>query len=216
MFVKKICVISFDHWNYDEHIVAALQKKGIESVHIKFGGFKQASFSAQVKNTFSKVFLNINPKKKKIQEFILKTLQSLGKQDQILVINPELITKEFHLEIKKHTVRYIAYLYDSVERNPVEHLLDGIFDTIFSFDSNDVKKYHFQKTTNYIYLDKQPLSIMKPKFKAFYLASYDNRLQFLYQIEKKIAELNVSHLFIIVGKQTWKKNLLSFFGNKNK
>ena len=28
--LNKIAVISFDHWNYDAHIVSALQKKGIE------------------------------------------------------------------------------------------------------------------------------------------------------------------------------------------
>ncbi len=143
-------------------------------------------------------------------------MQKLGKQDQILVINPESITKEHHLEIKKHTSRYIAYLYDSVARNPVEHLLEGIFDTIFSFDTNDIEKYHFQKITNYIYLDKKPLTIEKPKFQAFYLASFDNRLQFLYEIEKKLTEIKVSYLFIIAGKKTWKKCLFSIFKNKHK
>ena len=208
----KICLISFDHWNYDKHIVAMLQSKDVESIHIKIGAFKHANFWEQIKNTFSKVFLNQNPKKIKRQNFILESLEKIGPQDQILVINPELIEKKYHLEIKKHTSRYVAYLYDSVSRCPVEHLLDGVFDTVFSFDTDDIKKYNFKKTTNYIYIDKKPLASFKtPKYQAFYLASFDNRLQFLYEIAKKLNEIKISHLFIIVGKKTWKKQLISFF-----
>ncbi len=214
---QKICVISFDHWNYDKYIVSSLQSKGIESTHIKIGEFKHANFWEQLKNTFSKILLNKNPKLIKRQEYILETLSKIGKQDQILVINPELIELKYHLEIKKRTDKYIAYLYDSVDRCPVEHLLNGIFDSIFSFDENDIKKFHFQKTTNYIYSDKKEISIEKPKFDAFYLASFDNRLKQLYQIASKLDEMKISYQFIVVGKKTWKKKIISFLGfNKNK
>ena len=215
MITKKICVISFDHWDYDNHIVTALQKKGIESVHIKIGGFKHASSWVQIKNTFSKIFLNKNPKKTKRQEFILETLRKIGKQDQILVISPEDINLKYHLEIKKYTSRYIAYLYDSVARSPVEHLLEGIFDTVFSFDDKDIEKYHFEKTTNYIYLDKKPLDPRKTKFQAFYLASFDKRLGFLLEIAKKLDEIGIRYLFIVVGKKIWLKKLFSFFRNNS-
>ena len=216
MSIKKIAVISFDHWNYDRHIVAELKKKGVQAVHINIGQYKHANIWVKTKNTLSKIFFDENPKKVKRQEFILETLKKLGIQDQILVINPELIDKKYHLEIKKYTSRYIAYLYDSVARCPVEHLLEDVFDTIFSFDTADVKKYGFQETTNYIYLEKQKITETKSTFDVFYLASFDKRMDFLKQISNKLDGIQVSYLFIIVGKKTWKKQLFAVFGKTNK
>ena len=208
MAVQKISVISLDHWNYDQHIVTTLQKKGIEATHINFGKYQHAHFLERIKNAYAKLFLKQNPKKIKRQEYILETLTQLGTQDQILVINPDLIDKKYHLEIKKHTHKYIAYLYDSMARYPVEHLLDGVFDSIFSFDPDDVKQFDFQKTTNYIYLNKQPLRFLEtPKYEAFYIGTRDSRLLLLKQIAQKLDFLKKSYFFIIVEKKNWKKKI---------
>ncbi len=213
---KKITLISFDHWNYDNHIIQVLKDKGFEANHINIGKYKHVNLVEKIKNTFSKIFLNKNPKIKKRQDYIIETLNILGIQDQILVINPELIDLNYHLEIKKHTTKYIAYLYDSVARCPIEHLLTGIFDEIYSFDKEDVKKFNFKKITNYIYLDKKEIPKFKPKYDVFYLASFDNRLKIINKIEKELNKINVSYLFIIVGKKTWKKKILSIINFKNK
>jgi glycosyltransferase involved in cell wall biosynthesis len=208
---QKICVISFDHWNYDKHIVDALNKKGIEAFHIKIGGFKHKNIFAKIGNTLSKIFLGKNPKIQKRQEFIIKTLQEKGIQDQILVINPELIELKYHLEIKKYTQKYICYLYDSVSRCPVEHLLDGVFDDIYSFDKADIKKYGFKETTNYNYINNKPLSTKTAiKNQVLYVASFDKRLDTIVKLKAAFEKINVSYRFIIVGKKT------SLFKFKNK
>lgn len=200
---QKICIISFDHWDYDKHIVTALNKKGIDSFHIKIGKFKHSSLWSRITNALSKLFLNKNPKIQKRQEFILQTLKEKGHQDQILVINPELIEKKYHLEIKKYTSKYIAYLYDSVERCPVEHLLEDIFDEIYSFEKEDIKKYGFKETTNYIYFDKQPVSDSKNiENQVLYVASFDKRLDKIFSLKKAFEKINISYRFIIVGKKT--------------
>lgn len=215
MASRKICVISLDHWNYDKHIIDELRKKGIESCHINFGHYKHKNLIQKITNSLSKLFLNKNPKKIKRQEYIIEMLNNIGPQDQILVINPDLIDKEFHLEIKKHTKRYIAYLYDSMARYPVGHLLDGIFDTVFSFDDADVEKYHFKKITNYIYLDKQPLKpVSSNKYKLFYIASYDNRIHFLREIAKRLDILKVNYLFIIIKNKSFNEKLFPFLKEK--
>ncbi|SFI40542.1 glycosyltransferase family protein [Halpernia frigidisoli] len=202
----KICIISFDFWNYDEHIAATLRKKGIEAHHINIGAYKHKNFSAKITNTFSKVFLQKNIKNERRQQFILEELKKLGHQDQILIINPELIEEKFHLEIKKFTSRYIAYLYDSLARCPAESILH-LFHTIYSFDSEDVRKYGFTKINNYNYLEKLK-SEKKPEFDLVYLASYDERLKALYKITAKLEKLGLTYQYVIVGKKTWKKNLL--------
>jgi len=213
--LHKIAVISFDHWNYDAHIVSALRKKGIESFHIKIGDFKYKSTWERILNTLSKVFLGKNPKLKKRQEYILHQLQEKGFQNQILVINPELIDLEYHLAIKKYTDKYIAYLYDSVSRCPVEHLLDGVFDEIFSFDKKDVFTYGFSDITNYIYFDTpEKEALQKQNF--VYIGSIDNRLKILNDFGEQIKKHQQSFLFYAIGKKAFIYKLKQLFLGKNK
>ena len=211
---QKICIISFDHWNYDKHIVDKLNEKGIDSFHIKIGGFKHKNIGARILNTFSKVFLGKNPKIEKRQEHIIEMLEKKGFQDQILVINPEVISLQYHQKIKKFTQKYIAYLYDSVERCPVEHLLDGIFDEIYSFDKGDVAKYGFKETTNYNYLEKQPITDpISIKNQVLYIASFDNRLEKIMLLKQVFQKIKISFRIIIVGKKTTLFKLKKIFSS---
>ncbi len=201
----KICVISFDFWQYDAHIVHVLQKMGIDAHHINLGAYQHKNLAARIKNAFSKVFLKKNLKKQQRQQLILDSLKKFGKQDQILVINPEQIDREYHLEIKKYTSRYIAYLYDSLARNPAEHVLD-LFDKIFSFDKNDSEKHGFELITNYNYLPESQYN-KNTKYDLVYLASFDERLLVLYKILEKIENFGLKYFYVIVGKKTWKKQV---------
>ena len=196
----KICLISFDYWNYDHHIVKALQKKGIAATHIDISKFKYEyhSIFEKIANFFYKVFLKKNIKKIKRQEYIIDELSKIGKQDHILVIRPDLIEKKIHKKIKSFTQNYIAYIYDSCKRFPIDHLLDDIFDRIFSFDLEDVKTYNFEHITNYIYLEKQAPS-SSFDYDVFIVMSPDERLQQLNAIAKQLSELNISFKFIVVS-----------------
>lgn len=198
----KICVISFDYWNYDQHIVKALQKKGVTASHIDISKFKYEykSVFEKLKNFLFKVFLNKNIKKIKRQEFIIETLQRLGKQDQILVIRPDLIERKTHQTIKGYTDNYMAYIYDSCKRFPIDHLLEGVFDRIYSFDREDVKAYNFEHITNYIYLDKQPISDQF-EFDVFIVMSPDERIHELNVIAKQLDQIGASYKFIVVSRK---------------
>lgn len=212
---QKIAVISFDHWNYDAHVVAALQQKGIESFHIKIGNFKYKNSWERIKNSLSKIFLGKNPKLKKRQDYILEVLKEKGLQDQILVINPELIDLNYHLEIKKQTKKYIAYLYDSVSRCNVEHLLNGVFDEIYSFDASDVAKYGFSEITNYIYFDI-PIEKHTIQQNYIYIGSIDNRLKYLNDFAEILKLKKQSFVFYAIGKKAFVNKLKQFFLGNNK
>ncbi|MEL0643539.1 hypothetical protein V6251_04035 [Olleya sp. Ti.3.14] len=196
---QKICIVSFDHWNYDYHIANTLNNLGHEAKHIKIGNYKHKNVKDKIINTLSKVFLGKNLKKIKRQDYILECLETMGKQDQILVINPEVIDLKHHKAIKKQTNRYIAYLYDSVARNPMEHLLNGLFDTIFSFDKNDIVNYGFKPISNYNYLPKLKTSTTTD-YDVVYLGSFDDRLPKLISILSFLETENISFKCIIVGK----------------
>lgn len=196
---QKICVISFDHWNYDYHIANALTDLGHKGTHIKIGDYDHKNVTDKITNAFSKFFLKKNLKKIRRQDYILECLEAMGPQDQILVINPEVIDLNHHNEIKKHTKRYIAYLYDSVDRNPIDHLLYGVFDAIYSFDKNDITTYGFLPLSNYIYLPKT--KIEKPtKYDVVYVGSFDDRVSKLIEIALFLKENNIKFKFLVVGK----------------
>lgn len=211
----KICLISFDFWHYDEHIVNKLKEKGIDAYHINIGAFTHKNFGARMKNTMSKVFLGKNLKHEKRQNFIIESLEKIGKQDQILVINPEAIEERVHEVIRKSTDRNIAYLYDSMSRNPAQHILH-FFDTVFSFDDEDVKEFGFKKITNYNYLEYCSAEQQNPQLDLFYITSYDKgRLQRLNLLINKINPLNIRFETIIAGKKSWKNQMTQIVDKKN-
>jgi hypothetical protein len=199
----KITVISFDNWNYDNHIVSALNRINCEANHINFGKYKYTSLYKRVYNLLSKIFLSKNLKIKYRQEFIIEMLKKLGPQDQILVLNPDLIETECHQEIKKYTKRYIAYLYDSIARSefPIEHLLKDVFDKIYSFDIEDCKKYGFIKTCNYIYLPENILvTNSEKKYNVINISSFDKRFESINEIANQLKNYKIKFNFLIVGK----------------
>lgn len=212
---QKICLISFDHWNYDHHITTKLNELGHIAHHIKIGAFNHKNLFERINNTFSKVFLNTNPKLKKRQDYIIESLQKLGKQDQILVINPELIDPEYHFEIKKFTQTYLAYLYDSVERNPIDHIPMEIFDQTFSFDTNNCEKFGFSKISNYIYDIAIPTAT-KIENDLIYIGSIDERMDFLDQIGAILKSKNLKFAFYCIGKKAFIYNLKKTFTGKYK
>lgn len=212
--MHKICVVSFDHWGYDKYIVDELRRFGVESYHIKLSEYKYENSFERLKNTACKIFLNKNLKHIWRQNFALQQLERLGFQNQILVINPELIDYEYHLRIKKYTNKYIAYLYDSVSRYPIDHLLNGVFDEIFSFDKEDVAKYSFNQISNYIYSVDNFFKSKIKKIDYFYIGSIDDRIIFLNDFAEILKKQNKSFYFLAVGKKSFVMKLKQFFLNE--
>lgn len=199
----KICLISFDSTYFDHNIVLALRRKNINAVHIDASKFKYkyTSFFDKIGNSLNKLFFKKNKKDQALNEYILKEVKLLGHQDTIMFIRPDKITRETHLELKKLTNRYITYLYDSCNRFPIDHLLEGIFDDIFSFDLVDVQKYNFKFISNYIYMEKQLLKTDFHSNNIFIVISIDERFPFLNKLADYFTMHNISFKFIAVAKR---------------
>ena len=211
----KICVISFDFWGYDAHIVETLKEKGIEANHIKIGAVSYENFRERLTNLFSKVFLGKNLKYQKRQKFVIEQLDKLGYQDQILVLNADTFDHSTLEYMKKSTNRFITFLYDNLDRCPVQDKLH-FFDKIYSFDDKDIEKHGFERLTNYNYLpflsqEKQNLSE-----DALYITSYDKkRIKQLDVLSQKFEELRLKFDLYVIGKKSWKNQLMKPF-SKNK
>lgn len=208
---QKICIISFDHWNYDYHIVNCLNNLGHIAHHIKIGDYQHQSLKDKITNALSKTFAKKNLKKIRRQEYIIQRLKELGQQDQILVINPEIIELKYHLKIKEFTKNYMAYLYDSMSRYSVDHLLKGVFDKIYSFDLEDIAKYGFLPTSNYNYIDNTIET--KEVYDIGFVGSYDDRFDELISLLKQLKPYNIKHRCIVVGKERKLSKLIESYGD---
>lgn len=206
----KICIISFDYWNYDHHIVKKLREKGIDASHINMGAYRYKNFGERATNAISKIFLNRNIKHIKRQEYVLSSLAELGPQDKILVLNPHTLDYATIKKIKSYTPYLISYLYDNLDRFPVEDRLE-LFDKIYSFEEKDVQKYGFEKITNYNYLSEEPIECELVENDLFYITSYDKRrIKLLRKLAARLCELQIKSRIIVVGKQVWKEKLRNF------
>ena len=197
----KICVISFDFWGYDAHIVETLKEKGIEANHIKIGAVSYENLGERLTNFFSKVFLRKNLKYQKRQKFVIEQLDKLGHQDQILVLNAD----TFDHSTLKYTNKFITFLYDNLDRFPVQDKLH-FFDKIYSFDDKDIEKHGFERLTNYNYLPFLSQEKQNPSEDALYITSYDKkRIKQLEILSQKFEDLYV------IGKKSWKNQLMKPF-----
>lgn len=201
----KICLISFDFFSFDQNIVLELKRQNIEAVHIDISKYKYEypNIFSKITNFLNKILFKKNIKKIELEKDILNRLEKLDRQDIILIIRPDRVTKQTHLKIKNYTDKYITYIYDSCTRFPIDDLLkEKIFDTIYSFDLQDCKKFGFNFITNYIYLEKkeiQPLS--KINNIVFIILSIDERLHLLNKIANYLSDNAIAFKFIITGKK---------------
>lgn len=200
----KICVISFDFFNFDQNIVLELKRKNIQADHIDIAQFKYkySSVFDRITNFFNKLIFKKNIKKIEMEKHVLSHFNNQEQYDTILVIRPDWLTKQTHLEIKKHTNKYISYLYDSCTRFPIDYLLDdNVFDEIFSFDLDDCQKFGFNFITNYIYIDKKEIKEHETNKNVFIIISVDERLPFLNNLANHLSEQNIDFKFIVIGKR---------------
>jgi len=205
----KICIISFDSTYFDHNIIIELKRRNIEANHIDASKFKYKYKSVfnKLNNSINKLFFGKNIKNIALEEYIIKQLKNLGQQDIILFIRPDKISKKAHLEIKELTDRYISYIYDSCRRFPIDHLLNGVFDEIFSFDLIDVEKHQFTFISNYIYMDKKEIKSENDiNNNIFIVVSIDERFDFLNNLANYLTNHNIDFKFIAVGK-TKPKNM---------
>lgn len=202
--MMKICLISFDSIYFDHHIALELKRQNIDTNHIDITKIKYQypTIFFKVINFFNKFFLKKNLKKIAIENELIKHVEKLGHQDIILFIRPDNISRKSHELLKKQTTKYISYLYDSCSRFSIDHLLEGIFDEIYSFDLEDSKKYNFNFISNYIYLEKKTVQAIDTKKSfIFIVLSVDERLPILNNLAAYFSINNIKYKFIVVGKK---------------
>jgi len=198
----KITVLSLDLYGFNKFIVDELKNKDVNATYINSAEFKYVykNFGERLKNFLSKTFLKKNLKKIKQTKFILNKIPN-DIQDITLIVDPAHFNHIVLKEIRKKSVKLIAYNYDSIAQLPLPVDKISYFDEIYSFDKNDCKNYNFKFITNFIYSTKKEI-ITNYRLKAFTIQSKSNdRINTLSKIADELDALNInSYEFHVYGK----------------
>lgn len=205
----KITIVAFDLWGFNKIIADTLEKKGVTTTFIDSNKihFKYKNFRQRLYNFFSKNFLGRNIKKNYRKRIILQTIQNLSEQDVVLIVNPDHFDCEIVNNLKTKTKKYIAYNYDSLERNPLPENFKTLFDKIYSFDISDVQKHSYlELLTNFIYIPQDFTT--KPQNKMFMILSYSlERELLLSRIADILDKKNIhNYEFIVANPETTQVN----------
>lgn len=192
---KKITLIYPFAYGYIDFIVRELQSypdisvKDIKTDLIKY---HYPSIFAKIGNGIMKLF-GKNIKKQYFKEQILRRIKE--KQDIIFIIRPDLLENSLLQELKKRTDNFIAYYYDSCKKYPKQLEILHFFDEIYSYEKEDIEKYNFLETNNFIYDENIELSEIK--YDIFNISSYDSRIDEIDKISKKLYNAGFRIHFIL-------------------
>lgn len=198
MSKRKIMIIAPLAFGYTSYIHKALSKfDSVEAsiVFIENNNFKYKTIFHRLYNAISKLFFNVNQKKR----YILSRLKSYDFQDEILIIRPDMLEDYVLIRIKAKTKKFTAFYFDSIGHFPRKKSIIHFFDRILSFDKEDIKNYGFEFCTNYIY--KEHALIPKPNYLFFNISGIDqdiDRFEKLIELAKKFKSKNWSYNFIAV------------------
>ena len=141
---KKILFICPRFFGYEKHIIAELEVMGAE---VSF--LKDRFFDSPLQAALTRLFPRIA--KLLVSRFILKILDNMPnntKFDVLFVINGQTLSKIFLKNFKalNPNAQSILYIWDSLRNRKMLQENFAYFDSIFTFDSADAKKYnlHFR------------------------------------------------------------------------
>lgn len=199
---KVIVLISYDNWGYNQYIADALERKSYEVKHINFHSFryKYPSFSHKAANFFTKNLGIANLKHIHYNKVILNEIDNIDVIDTSIYIKADFLSSKTIKAINKKSKKSVLIISDSINRYPKTKKILSLFDTVFSFEKKDCKKFNLKFKTNFIYktVDKTPETY---KYKVFNISSFDNRFPILNKIAEILYNMKLNSKIIIFSKK---------------
>ncbi|WP_452224173.1 hypothetical protein [Lacinutrix chionoecetis] len=211
---KKILIIGPPSLGYLKKINENLQKRnGVVSniILIDRYSFKYRNFAHKISNFLSKVFLNKNLKKEFVNTHILEQVKTLGKQDVIFIIRPDLLKESTLQFLKTQTTSLQAFYYDSTRRFPKKVDIIPLFDKVYSYDRLDVKKYGLEFLTNYIFDESNHT---KTENIFFNISTYDYRYEAMEKLAKYIHEKQWEKEILVLGPDELNSDYLTIINKQ--
>ncbi|SDQ85182.1 hypothetical protein SAMN05421664_2842 [Chryseobacterium soldanellicola] len=195
MTLKKITLIYPFAYGYIDFVVQELQSnENIQVTDIKTDTIKYTypNIFVKIRNGITKLF-GSNIKKKYFAQQVLQQIKE--KQDIIFVIRPDMLEVSLLKELKQNTETFIAYFYDSCKKYPKQLEIAHFFDEIYSYEKEDIEKYHFIETSNFIY--DQQIEPEEIKYDIFNVSSYDSRIDEINTVSTQLFEAGFKIYFVL-------------------
>ena len=157
--------------------------------------YKYKSKTEKIFNFLSKVFINRNIKDvyhNKIIDERLKNLQE--KYDLIFIIRPDLLTNSNLSFLKTKTPKLITYYWDTIAFFPRKKEIIPLFDKVYSFDTEDCRKYNLELLTNFYYYEPEPVEMENTLFCMSHLEK--RRYELFNRMGKYLEENSINFRFM--------------------
>ena len=157
--------------------------------------YKYKNTGEKISNFLSKTFLNRNKKDTYEREIIQKRLENLKEQyDAIFFIHPDFFTDSELRFLKSKTNNFIAYYWDAMSFFPRKKKIMPFFDKIYSFDTEDCRKYNLELLTNFYYYEPEPAAVENTLFCISHLEK--RRYELFNSMGKYLEENSINFRFM--------------------
>lgn len=194
---KKILLIAPFAFGYTSHIQKALELyPTVEAtiIYLDQPAFSYKNGLHKAQNFFSKLLFEKNLKKTFVLDRIQSELKSLGKQDIIFTIRPDLLDDATLQFLRSYTNRFIAYYYDSTRRFPRKAEILPLFDLVYSYDKEDVAAFNLEFLTNYIFEES---NVEDTDYQFFNISTNDYRFSMLEKLAGSIKQRGWSYKILV-------------------
>jgi len=204
----KITIVNIDNWGFNKYIKSELERRGVVVTFINLDKkqYQYPTLFHKGLNFITKNLFSYNLKREHLYKYLSKKIETLEKQDAILVIKGDFLCVKSLRFLKNKTTNLIAYFNDSFKRYPRMEKIYPFFDTVYSFEPNDVAKYNFKLLTNYIYFNPNTDKFKnKSKYQVFNISSLDKRDKIMPIIASYLKKNGVTFKIIAFSKKHFPK-----------
>jgi hypothetical protein len=161
--------------------------------------FVYKNLYARTRNFFSKHLFKINCKAAFFNNLVKEQIDKYpGRYDRIVIIRPDFLDDKLLKHLRSKTDNFIAYYWDSTILFPRKASIKNIFNSVYSFDHEDCKKYNFKLLTNFYYFEETPLHVAE---NVYCVMSYDKRSSVVEKIAQHLEENGIQHTFKMLSNK---------------
>jgi hypothetical protein len=184
---KKILFVAPDYYGFNEVVFDGLKNHSdFECVELVINQpYIYKNFGEKIINAFSKIIFNKNLKKEWVKKQNIEIIDKHISFDVVIINRPDVLKNEELDLILKKSKRKILLLWDSLDKINLKDYVE-LFDDVFSFDSDDCKKYNLKKITNFYWVESENIKTLN--YDIAYMGTNDKRMDLIVELYKFFSE----------------------------
>lgn len=173
---KKLLFIAPDYYGFSKVVLNGLQTYGNFDVNYIASNlkWKYKSLSQHLHNCWSKTIFHKNLKQLWRDQYLMQLIDQQEAYDILLINAPYLLSDLVISYALKKAKKSIFFLWDSIEKIPMQKQYIDRFDKVYSFDKDDCEQYGLSLITNFYFAESNQ---RETRFDVAYLATCDKRME---------------------------------------